>query len=140
MKVGDPKQAVILGVVAFGAVAFLVFQLVPKSGGISIAQLTHGPEALTAKSNAVDDLPEFVTRDAFSHPRLITTADEASMSGQVEGTAAPDKTPQKSSKPFSKPRLPALEGNLPTVPEFDPKQAVPEENAGKAKKKSRSLS
>ena len=69
MKMGDKNQAVILSLVAVGAVAFLVFQLMPGKVKSSLMGSSASPSQAPSVAT-VAELPLMVTGDPFSHPKL----------------------------------------------------------------------
>jgi hypothetical protein len=78
VKTGDPRQAMVLGVVAVAAVGFLAFQLLPKGGSPAPAPPAEsvavdaapppGPAAPSRLPLKVMNLQ--LSHDPFSHPRL----------------------------------------------------------------------
>jgi hypothetical protein len=81
MKVGDPKTARLLVIVAIGAIVFVVIQLLPSKG---TARNDSARAAGTAEpALAVEGLPETVANDSFSSPMLARSA--AQPEGRQEG-------------------------------------------------------
>ncbi len=87
MKVGDQKQAAILGIVAVGAVVFLFMQLKGKSGPSTVVAAVNGAPAVETVSPAHSKLPHSLYGDPFSHPILGQLASEVKEAPQA---AEPD--------------------------------------------------
>lgn len=73
MKTGNKNQATILGIVAVGAIGFLVIQLIPAKIRPMLGQ---GPAAIpvVAPTSMPVDLPLALVGDPFSHPKLAVKA------------------------------------------------------------------
>lgn len=100
MKIGDQKQAVILSVVAVGAIGFLVLQLKGKGG--SVAALNgSGAANTTSPSHTLADIPTTLYGDPFSNAVLIK---------QDETKKPPDKATPKSGPPNTKLHVDATDG------------------------------
>jgi len=69
MKTGNKKQAILLSVVAVGAIFFLGHQLMPsKLAAIGLA--SSAPAPATIKIDSGSDLPFALVGNPFSHPKL----------------------------------------------------------------------
>ena len=122
MKVGNPKQAIVLSIAAIGAIIFFLLRLIPV--GSSPATAASGiANSDTAHTSPITGLPTEVLRDAFSHPaltkRFFATLPTDEGHESVQEAASP----------------PHLFGNLPSAIEFDQVPATdakgkPSENAG----------
>ena len=69
MKIGNPKHATFLAVVALCALAFFVMRLLPNGPRLGASNAATAVAGIGRKSQ-VDGLPVEVLRDAFSHPKL----------------------------------------------------------------------
>lgn len=108
MKTGNKQQAIVLSVVAVGAIAFLGLQLKGiASRNTPQATPTQQPAAGPAQpaANVDRDLPKTLFSDPFSHPALPRTAVQKQEAPVA--TAKPDTTTRK---------LPILPGDPQTSP------------------------
>jgi len=81
MKTGNKKQVILLSVVAIGAIAFLVYQLLPSKIRPAFGQ----PVARPASEPAVDtDFGLALIGDPFSHPKLAVKPVAVSNAAPVE--------------------------------------------------------
>ena len=123
MKVGDPKQARILTVIAVGAVAFVVIQLLP-GGGPTVGQVSQQiqdrlqslKESSEKNAEGTRAFPPMLARNVFDHPYLAKSkseADSENLDKPAKGkTASTETFPDQSVVPPALPGLPELE----TVP------------------------
>lgn len=126
MKVGDKKQAVILSVVAIGAIAFMGMQLIPK--GARFVATAGKPEAPATVEPEPVTLQLAVLSNSFSHPKL---APEKPDTPEVE-PLEPDELSRKMTGEIFAPMLPPIQGMaIQRVVADDPE---PEENAGSDRK------
>ena len=70
MKTGNKNQAVMLSVVAVGAIAFLVIELMPAKMRPSLAQILPTAGKTEPSIVVTNDLPLTLVGDPFSHPKL----------------------------------------------------------------------
>lgn len=136
MKVGDPKQARILSVVAVGAVAFVIIQLLP-GGGSTVGKVSQQIQdrlknlntSNDTDSGAVKSFPPMLARNVFDHPYLSKTKADAEPEKPTARAVEPDS--DHSPVPPALPGLPALEASpvpssgeskpdLPVQPEVQP--------------------
>lgn len=134
MKVGDKRQAIVLSVVALGALGFLASQFIGATKASSPVQSLlvaitgqGAPEHPTPAT-----YPQIVTRDAFSHPKLeMTSLTKDSVKPVMKDAPPNESRPANAAPERVTGALPSDPGWLKTVPE-DAKG--PEENTGKAEK------
>jgi hypothetical protein len=69
LKIGDPKQAIILSVAAIGAIVFFVTRLIPSKPSVAV-DANRVAASQTGPASTASGLPVEVLRDAFSHPKL----------------------------------------------------------------------
>lgn len=138
MKVGDPKQARILSVVAVGAVAFVIIQLLP-GGGSTVGKVSQQIQdrlknlnsSNDTNSGAVKSFPPMLSRNVFDHPYLSKTKADAEPEKPTARTDEPDSSSDHSPVPPALPGLPVLEASpipssgeskpdLPVQPEVQP--------------------
>ncbi len=145
MRVGDPKQARILSVVAVGAVAFVIIQLMP-GGGSTVGKVSqHIQDRLQGRQDSNEDAngvsrryPAILARNVFDHPYLSKSKPESTESGDVADSGESVDQGSKASvsrrdgDDASGVLPPALPGLPPfdTVPSEKGKAAVPTEPAG----------
>jgi hypothetical protein len=123
VKTGNKNQAVILSIVAVGAVAFLVIELMPsRLRPSALAQAATG-HSLSSTVNV--DLPLALVGDPFSHPKL------AVKKVVVESVPAPPSDINKGNNPFN----PMLGGGLGDPSAQVQKSDSAAENAGKDRQK-----
>lgn len=116
MQVGDKRQAGILGTVAVGAVAFLIFQLVPKADAHQAALPAKPPISPTVVTDAPAPVapvpavgagvplqrdPFAVVRHAAPKPSVVANSGDPSDAADAKGDAADAKgtTPASSLLP-----------------------------------------
>ena len=109
MKVGNPIHAILLSLVAVGAISFFVMRLVPARSGEPVAAAAVAP-ASSGRAVTPSALPREILRDAFSNPKLVK---------QVLATLNKDKKPAEKQTDASSDEPPfALIGPLPTSPDL----------------------
>ena len=134
MKVGDKKQAILLSLVAVGAIAFLFSQLGGTLKGGNpvprlLAAMAGSPEPARTEAS---EYPQVVTRDAFSHPKLEMATMKA-----AAAVASPAKAEEKPAKDAGSAQPPSF-ASMPTDPSWfktnseDPNK--PAENTRRADK------
>jgi len=115
MKVGDPRKATILMLIAAGAIGFAVIQAIPGSGGPNALSTGTQPEGGSGERG--QGLPSALSADPFSHPALSTQVSQAdSEAARVAAQAAGGARPMPlggslgigldGGAPGSKPQLP----------------------------------
>lgn len=138
MKVGDKKQAILLSVVAVGAIIFLFSQLGGALKGAStMPKILAAVTGSAVPSARVDgSYPEVVLRDAFSHPKLESSIPKPTTEPLKQAVASDSEA--GTAKPAR------LAGAAPADPSWFeargdagaalPDPDHPEENTGKAEK------
>ena len=87
MKVGDTKKATLLGVVAVGAIAFLVIRMVPSGGSKAMTRVAASSTSDSPAAGAKVAVPPMtLVNDPFSHPDLA--AKKAKRDDEMAGDAA----------------------------------------------------
>src|SRR5689334_6695374 len=119
MKTGNKNQAIILAVIAVGAVAFLVIQLLPAKirptlAGLAQRQVVEPPVST--------DFALTLVGDPFSHPKLATKP------VTVVSSSVPSDIDKSAYNPIHWPGLPEI------TPAADP-GSKPAENAGEHRQK-----
>lgn len=71
MKTGNKNQAILLSVVAVGAIAFLAHQLMPAKF-IPLGSVAAAPRAASTPSADLSKLPLTLLGNPYSHPKLAT--------------------------------------------------------------------
>lgn len=132
MKSGDPKQVVLLSIVAVGAVGFCGYQIV---GSKPVAlQAVQQPEPTHTESSTVSSelYPTTLSGDPFSDPHLVVAAGIKSAPAPKDhkegGEEPPTRPPSGQLFPMPMGALPGstAEGGIPSQPE---------ENTGATNKK-----
>lgn len=149
MRVGDPKQARILSVVAVGAVAFVIIQLLP-GGGSTVGKVSQQiQDRLQGRQDENEEAsvgtrkyPAMLARNVFDHPYLSKSKPDSNDSADV---AESGESVDRGSKPSESRQdrddasgvlPPALPGLPPfdTVPSDQGKATVATKTAGEAVK------
>ncbi len=116
MKVGDPKQARILSVIAVGAVAFVIIQLLP-GGGSTVGKVSQQiqdrlqgrQDANKEADSSVRAFPPMLARNVFDHPYLAKSKPESPDAERVEAKKEKESAETSNHVPPALPGLPPLE-------------------------------
>lgn len=111
MTTGDPKQAIILSVVAVGAIGFVVFRMIPR--GETPVGIATSPRQVTTDTTADQPkkFPTVVLSNAFWHPKI----GERPIVTTPPSTGGTKRTPNGSGSVRPETPFDGLSGQLPPV-------------------------
>jgi hypothetical protein len=118
MNVGDPKKAILLGVVALVAVGGAVFRLIPRNQAVAPAQSGAGQPQTEAQTQ---ESPRQLITNPFSHPLLAQREGGERSNAQLPTGSA---TPPPAGQPVSSTLLPPLQFVAQGEPQGDQQSEV----------------
>jgi hypothetical protein len=121
LKIGNPVHAILLSVVAVGAILFFVMRLIPARPGGPVAATTGSPTN-SGRVLTPSALPREILRDAFSNPELTKHA-----LASLDKDKKPDEKGAEESQDESQSPLIGL---LPTDPKFSFQQVEAAQKSG----------